>query len=182
MKKVKVFAVILAAVMLVSAIPFGVSAEEEKVYTFAPTRDNGKVYGFVPGSTVGDVFDLFCNAVVEVHDSYGNVLTNRSDVIGTGCKIKVNGAAYTLVVMGDVNGDGKMNTVDYALVKRAYIGTATLSEFGLLAAGVPEGGKLRAINYVYIKRACVRTFDINYKYTCEPYYADSEPGWTEGWI
>ncbi len=183
MKKYKFLATLLSMVMLAASVPFGVSAEEEaKMYNFTPTRVNDKVYGFTPGSTVGDALDLFCNAVVEIQDSYGNVITKKSEVIGTGYRIKVNGVLYTLIIMGDVTGDGRMNAVDYTLIKRAYNGTANLSEFGLLAAGVEPNGELRPINYVYVKRACFGTYDINNKYTCEPYSSDSEQGWTDGWI
>ncbi len=183
MKKCRFIAMILAILMLTSAMPFGVSAEEEeKTYTFAPTRKDGMVYGFVPGSTVGDALDLFSAAVVEVFDKYDEPMTNKSEVIGTGCKIKVNGVVYPLIIMGDVNGDGRMNGVDYTLIKRAYGGTAQIDEYGLLAAGAKIGDTVRPIHYVYVKRACFGTYDINAEFTCDPYTADSEHGWTDKWI
>jgi len=185
MKKCRFIAALLAILMLVAAVPFSASAEEEaKTYNFAPTRVDGMIYGFIPGSTVGDVHELFSNAVIELYDRYDNVVTkdNKKDLIGTGWKLKVNGVVYSLIIMGDVNGDGLMNGVDYTLIKRAYNDTATIDECGLLAAGVEKGGTLRPINYVFVKRACFGTYDINHPYTCEPYTADSEPGWSTGWI
>ncbi|MBQ3081097.1 MAG: glucosaminidase domain-containing protein [Clostridia bacterium] len=52
-------------------------------------------------------------------DSKGNVLSSTA-YVGTGCKITVNGATYTVTVKGDTNGDGRTSTADLVTLK-AYL-------------------------------------------------------------
>jgi len=55
---------------------------------------------------------------------------------------------------GDVNGDNKVNSVDYAYIKRYILETSgyTLSGDCLLAADVDGNGKVNSIDMAYIKR------------------------------
>ena len=55
-------------------------------------------------------------------------------------------------VQGDANGDGKINTVDYAVIKRAVMGKFELSEAGFAAADVNFDGNVNALDYMIVKR------------------------------
>ncbi len=188
MKKTKILSLLLIAVMLFSAFTFGVFAEGEdeeisRTYNFTPTIKKDRLYGFTPGTTEVDAYLLFSASLVEVYDRSGDKVKFGTETrLTTGFKIKVNGTLYTLIIMGDVSCDGKMNSVDYALLKRAYTGTATLSENALLAAGIEDGMTIRPIHYLRLKRACYNTADMNQEFTCEPYTVGAESGWTEGWV
>ena len=90
-----------------------------------------------------------------------------SEYVGTGCVITVRGAApagkptvYTVIVPGDVNGDGEINAADYAMVKRTFLGSYTLSGDFLTAAKVSGGGTLSALDYAMIKRHALGTYTI----------------------
>ena len=63
------------------------------------------------------------------------------------------------VVRGDANADGKLNTLDYVLVKRHVLRTFTLSEKGFRGADVTGDGKINAMDYVLIKRVVMGTAD-----------------------
>lgn len=52
----------------------------------------------------------------------GTALTS-TDIVGTGCLLTVNGTTYTVMVRGDVNGDGKNSTADLILIKSYLSGT-----------------------------------------------------------
>ena len=56
------------------------------------------------------------------------------------------------VMQGDANGDGKINTLDYFVIKRAVMGKFELSEAGLIAADVNYDGKVNALDYMIVKR------------------------------
>ena len=98
--------------------------------------------------------------------------------------VKINSTSYTAVVMGDVDGDGRIRALDYIAVKRAYLGTiADLSDLSKEAIGITDGGRVRAIHYVMLKRAVMGNYDMNKDYACTPYVPGAdESGWTSGWV
>ena len=180
MKRTKLISFLLACVMLASCSVFVLGSSAETV-SFVTELSNGRIYGMKIGSTVKDLKLVYYNANIQVLDTHANKLAN-SDVIGTGCVVKLNGITYSAVVMGDVDGDGEMDAFDYVAIKRAYLGTGYTGTLGLEAAGVKSGSKVGAINYIMIKRAVLGSFDLNKKYNVEPYNpSDKDPGWTENW-
>lgn len=55
-------------------------------------------------------------------------------------------------LQGDANGDGKLNTVDYAVIKRAVLGRYELSDGQFAAADVNYDGNVNALDYMIVKR------------------------------
>ena len=55
-------------------------------------------------------------------------------------------------LQGDANGDGKINTVDYAVIKRAVLGRYELSDGQFAAADVNYDGKVNVLDYAIVKR------------------------------
>lgn len=55
-------------------------------------------------------------------------------------------------LQGDANGDGKINTVDYAVIKRAVLGRYELSDGQFAAADVNYDGNVNALDYMIVKR------------------------------
>ncbi len=45
-----------------------------------------------------------------------------AELVGTGCKLTVSGATYTVMVRGDTNGDGKHSTADLIIIKSYLAG------------------------------------------------------------
>ena len=63
-------------------------------------------------------------------------------------------------VLGDVNGNGKIDTNDYALLKRHCLKTFTLTDEQAIRSDVNENGKIDTNDYVLLKRACLGTYKI----------------------
>ena len=63
------------------------------------------------------------------------------------------------VIVGDVNGNGKIDARDYLLLKRAYFGTFTL-QCELAVADINGNGKIDARDYLLLKRAYFGTYTI----------------------
>ena len=63
-------------------------------------------------------------------------------------------------IPGDVNGNGKIDTADYAMAKRAFLKTFTLNEDQLKRADINKNGKLDASEYAMIKRHYLKTYVI----------------------
>ena len=61
-------------------------------------------------------------------------------------------------VKGDVNGNGVLDSRDVAMIKRAVLGTLTLSDEQRAAADVNGDGKLTAADYAMTKRAFLGSY------------------------
>ena len=62
------------------------------------------------------------------------------------------------VVKGDINGNGKIDSMDYVLLKRAYFGTYELKD--LAVGDLNDNGKIDSMDYVYLRRAYFGTYTI----------------------
>lgn len=62
----------------------------------------------------------------------------------------------TEIVRGDVNGDGKVTAVDYAMVKRYVLKTHSLTGDRFTAADVNGDGKVTPLDYMLIKRVVLK--------------------------
>lgn len=91
--------------------------------------------------------------LIGLKDSYGNEVT--AGTIATNMKIDllIDGTEYhyTVVVKGDVNGDGLIYATDYVKIKNHIMGRANLQGAYLLAADIDNDGNIFAIDYVRIK-------------------------------
>jgi hypothetical protein len=86
-----------------------------------------------------------------------------TDLLYTGDEIRFyigQTVIYTrlAVVKGDLNGDGTVNVLDYAMAKRIVMGTYEASAATIRAAAVTDGVTVRAIDYVKIKRVVLGTY------------------------
>ena len=81
-----------------------------------------------------------CDAVFA--DAAGTQLTNRKNLT-----IPALGD-----IKGDVTGDGKVNAVDYLLLKKYVLGTAILTPEQLNRADVNEDGRINSVDYVLLMR------------------------------
>lgn len=101
---------------------------------------------------------------VSIVDASGAPLAEDA-FVGTGCKILVskNGSTYTvatLLVLGDVDGDGDVGTYDYLYVKRHFMGTLKLDSVYLKAALLSGRDKVTVADYVLVKRLCFGTYTL----------------------
>ncbi len=74
----------------------------------------------------------------------------------SGCTAEVIWGKKT-VKPGDVNGDGRINIADYALVKRSVLKTYALNEAQKAAADVTGDGRINIADYTRIKRYVLGT-------------------------
>ncbi len=86
----------------------------------------------------------------------GNNAVSGDKTVGSGMTVKLMDgntvkATYTIIVTGDVNGDGKITAVDYVNVKFAVLGKQSLSGAYKTAADVNGDSKVTAVDYVNIK-------------------------------
>ena len=63
----------------------------------------------------------------------------------------IDNQTYTVVKMGDINGDGLVKTIDYMKIKNHIMKTDILSGYSLQAADVSKDGNISTIDYMMIK-------------------------------
>ena len=73
---------------------------------------------------------------------------------------RAQGDPKPAVKLGDVNGDGNIDALDYAMVKRHVLGTYTLTEDQIPAADINGDGNVDALDYAMVKRHVLGTFTI----------------------
>lgn len=79
----------------------------------------------------------------------------------TGCEIKTGGKTYTAVVLGDVDGSGTVDSIDYLKVKSLCVGAVSLEGAFYSAADVDYSGTITLTDYMRIKGHFVGTYDLN---------------------
>ncbi len=117
----------------------------------------GIVYGGEPGMTAQEWTALFVGSVK--FRRVDGTLMEPEETVCTGCEVEYEGRSFPIGVRGDVNGDGKTNSMDYMLVKRCVLGTFAL-EGGAYYAGCLHGEKLSATDYMLLKRHVLGTFNL----------------------
>ena len=108
---------------------------------------------------------MYNNSSILAKDINGRELSD-SDILGTGTVVSINDSngnnllRYTVVVKGDVNGDGKATAADYVKIKNHIMGTDSVSDTQKLGADANGDGKVSAADYVVIKNHIMGTSTI----------------------
>ena len=125
--------------------------------TLTLDADSKRVKGVVQNTTVAELLANFEEGVAVVNRS-GSVVSDTSVLVGTGFAVITydESAVYDkveIVVRGDINGNGRIDTNDYLMIKRACIGSINIVDGSVAfeAADVNENGSIDSNDYVQIK-------------------------------
>lgn len=120
-------------------------------------NDGTYMYGFEVGTDISAIKKNIINKEnkAEVSSFDKNGKSKTSGIIASGDKIKIKTDSeektYTIVIYGDVNGDGKIAATDYVTIKNHIMDIKKLSDFELMCADANKDGKVVATDYVTIK-------------------------------
>lgn len=122
------------------------------------------IYGAEPSNKAGDILKCVKNTNVTLFDKNGKLL-NEEDVLTTGCtlclvKDGVVADSVSIVIKGDINGDGKITSVDFLFEKRYFLNTINVEGAYKKAALVSGKQKVSSTDYLMIKRHFLRTYTI----------------------
>ncbi len=104
-----------------------------------------------PNITVQNIKDVVKDVIIK--DTKGKEVTSGN--VGTGYTLKYNGQTYTIVKMGDTNGDGRLTPADATVVLKKYVGTGKLTESQIMAADTNGDGRLTPGDSTVILKAYV---------------------------
>ena len=100
---------------------------------------------------IGKDYIITTKKQMELIDKNGNILT-QNDIITTGTKLKLDkNIEYTIIVTGDLNGDGKITVTDLAQLKLHCIEKQTLTNNALKAADINSDGNVTVTDLAQIK-------------------------------
>jgi hypothetical protein len=111
-----------------------------------------------PGDTLAQFAGrLSTNALaLNMTDINNNAITSSSAKVGTGAKLSLSFGAtsniYTVVIYGDVDGDGDIKVADLAAVKQHLLKTQTLTDAILMAGDISKEGKVTISDLLAIKK------------------------------
>ena len=77
---------------------------------------------------------------IVVYNANGQQLSN-GDLVGTGSRVVYNGQELVALLYGDVNGDGKINSVDLLVLQRHILEIEMLTGVYLSAGNINKNGK-----------------------------------------
>ncbi len=142
---------------------------------------NSMLYFVKEKETVSQLIENFDNIFIDVKDSLGNSM-GANATVGTGCTVMLmkNGAVSdctTVIVKGDITGEGTVDSTDYLRIKSAFLDTIELTAEFSFAADVDESGKLDSTDYLKIKNHFLGLHTLNEKkpVSDEVYYENFRP-------
>lgn len=131
-------------------------------------NDNETLTGFETGTTAGVISNLASSmengTQVTIRNAAGEKVEGNS-LIATGHTVEIrsgdNTEVYTVVIKGDVNGDGKIDASDLLEVRKDILNLSEL-EGPYLKAALPEGEEeVSILSYIMIKRHLLGTETID---------------------
>lgn len=85
----------------------------------------------------------------------------EGEIFGTGAKVKIGEQEYTLVVLGDVNGDGAINTGDTFLMKQIIMEVKKCENgWTKAAADINNDGKINTGDSFALKKHVMEVSNI----------------------
>lgn len=115
----------------------------------------------VKANTKADEFSTNFKHEVIIKDVFDNELSSDTKV-GTGCIVydKYSGEKATIIILGDVNGDGELNATDYLQIKSFFLSISSLDGVYFTAANVDCQGSIDATDYIKVKSHFLGSVDI----------------------
>lgn len=121
--------------------------------------------GIAPGTTVANLsagITLVNGGQIVILNAAGNVISDQGHTLATGDRISFLNASsavvyeYTVLIYGDTNGDGKVNSTDLTVLCRYVLKESDLTGGALLAADANHDGKANSTDLTVICRCVLK--------------------------
>lgn len=188
MKKALI-AILLVLALSIAAFPYGAFAAESGIVI---EEVDGYIYG-VPERTTLSMFNTaYLRKGYTVLDAKGNAVTDNNAYLGTGFKVSYEASAgqqttLSFVVLGDIDGNGRVTSGDYLNIRAHLKNTAKLTDVQKLAANINGDATISTFDYMLVKAHFMGTYDI-YNSQKQPDDTSNDTSevatpdpWTSGW-
>ncbi len=195
-KKLRFGAFALAVLSMTSLFSFSTVSAQSTAVVNTPVISGGYLRGIEENTLGKDIKSVYSTSshgcsynLFDKNEEFINS-NNNTHIISTGDFIRdSNLKTYTVVVCGDLNGDGKVTITDSAAIKMHLSDTITLTDAVFEAADVDFNNKISATDYLRVKFHIQKIYNI---YDKESHIPDvdtesddskfTEDDWTSGWI
>ena len=139
--------------------------EEELKFDESLTIQGNIISGFDHNNMTAENIKNYITTIYEIKiENYKGETIENNQLVGTGSKIKIirttqtnntteTIAEYTVVLYGDVNGDGKINSVDLLVLQRHILEIQTIDEIFQKAGNINKNGrKPTSVDLLLIQR------------------------------
>jgi hypothetical protein len=110
---------------------------------------DGYIYGVSSKTSYSEFLSQFTSDVT-VKDNKGNEVTSGN--IGTGFSVCAGDTNITVIIKGDVDSNGIIDSTDYINIKRHILKIHTLENDYEKAADIDKSGKIDSTDYIAVKR------------------------------
>ncbi len=93
---------------------------------------------------------VVAGSTYEVYDKKGNEI-EEGNIVTTASTVKVDGKTYTIIVVGDLNGDGKLTGTDLVQMRFSRVGKYELKGAYEKAADINNDGKVTGTDLVQMR-------------------------------
>lgn len=115
--------------------------------------NNNYVNGFSIGQSVDDVKSKLQNDAISINSSSG--------LISTGATITYNGETYSVVLYGDLTGDGEINSSDLLKMRQHLLGTVTLQDAYFKAGAITDSSTISSSDLLRLRQHLLGTNTIS---------------------
>ncbi len=138
-----------------------VESKLELVENSTYTLENDFVIGVKANTDLSSFTANFKNTI-KVYDQSGKEIETSTTVLGTGFVVADSSSdeKATVIVLGDVNGDGVLTSTDYIQIKSYFLGTLSIEGVYYTAANVDCVGEITSTDYIQLKSHFLGTLDI----------------------
>lgn len=129
---------------------------------------NKYIYGITPGDNIEDYITVN-------NGSYELVANSSGKTNGTGATVNVKDASgtvvdtYTIIIFGDVNGDGVITAADYSSIKNYTMGVEFENDAALIAADCVDAISVLAPNITAADYSTIKNSTMGVALTTNPY-------------
>jgi hypothetical protein len=110
------------------------------------------VYGMWDKLTFEDAKNLFEDAE--------SITTNESGYVGTGAVFTYGDIDYTVVILGDIDGNGTVTSTDYVRIKSNLTGSYALDKVSKDAADIDNNENITATDYLRVKSHFLKSYNL----------------------
>ena len=144
--------------------PITVTVGDSAPLTLLPSSpyaiEGGYLANLKEKTTVAELKTNFVNgSSLVIKNANGKELVDTA-VVGTGCTVSESGNTMTIVIKGEVNGDGKVDAFDYMLLKGIYLKTKQATELMLKAGDVSGNKIIDPVDYLRVKSHVLKTINL----------------------
>lgn len=125
-----------------------VKSISSNVYKF----EGSNIVGIKPGTKVETFKSNIIGTGIQVFNQSGTELTT-GQIVGTGMTMKSGSETYTLIISGDLNGDGQVSATDLSKIKQHLIELRLLEGAYLEAADVDDDENVTITDLSRIRKA-----------------------------